>query len=79
MAHIDLDFTGQLFFKYEVTIKTGISKIGTKSFTVYQEVWQEGRLCSKGNSVIVYYDFNSQKTIPIPDDKRIILEAHLIE
>ena len=79
MAHIDFDFLDQLFFRYEVTIKTGISKIGTKSFTVYQEAWQDGRLCVKGNAVIVYFDFINQKTIPIPDDKRKFLEEHLIE
>jgi len=79
MAHIDLDFLSQLYFKYEVTIKTGYSRIGTKSFTVYQEAWQEDRLCAKGNAVIVYYDFMNQKTIPIPDDKRKLLEEHLVE
>jgi len=79
MAHMDFDFLSQLYFRYEVTIKTGISKIGTKSFTVYQEAWQEGRLCSKGSAVIVYYDFINQKTIPIPDDKRGILENHMFE
>lgn len=78
MAHLDFDFLHQLYFKYEVTIKTGISKIGTKSFTVYQEAWQDGHLCAKGNSVIVYFDFITEKTIPVPDDKRKILEAHLV-
>jgi len=78
MAHSEYDFVGQMFFK-DVEIKTWISKIGTKSFTVYHEAWQEGRLCVKGTAVIVHYDFNTEQTTPIPEDKRKLLEQHLKE
>jgi len=76
MAHSEYDFVDQMFLK-ETEIKTWISKIGTKSFTVYHEAWQEGRLCVKGNAVIVHYDFKAKKSTPIPDDKRKLLEQHL--
>jgi len=79
MAHTDYDFVGQMYFRYEITIKSWISRIGTKSFTVHQEAWQEGRLCVKGNAVVVHYDFINEKTTPIPDDKKKLLEEHLIE
>jgi acyl-CoA thioester hydrolase len=78
MAHTEYDYTGQIFFQYEVEIKTWISKIGTKSFTLYQEAWQQGVLCVKGKSVIVHYDFNTEKTTPIPEDKRKLLSEHLL-
>jgi len=78
MAHSEYDFVDQMFLK-ETEIKTWISRIGTKSFTVYHEAWQEGRLCVKGNAVIVYYDFKIKKSTPIPDDKRKLLEHHLKE
>ena len=78
MAHTDYDYVGQIFFRYEVEIKTWISRIGTKSFTIYQEAWQQGRLCVKGNAVIVHYDFNTQQTTPIPEDKKKLLEEHLL-
>ena len=77
MAHTDYDFVGQMFFR-EVTIKTWISRIGTKSFTVYHEAWQDDRLCVKGNAVIVHYDFNIEQSTPIPDDMRKLLEEHLL-
>ena len=79
MAHADYDFVDQMYFRYEVEIKTWISKIGTKSFTIHQEAWQQGRLCVKGNSVIVHYDFNSEKSTPLPEEKRKILCEHLIK
>ncbi|MCL2764923.1 MAG: acyl-CoA thioesterase [Treponema sp.] len=78
VAHIDFDFLSQLYFKHEVEIKTWISKIGTKSFTIHHEAWQEDRLCVSGNAVIVHYDFIAEQTTPIPDDKRILLTEHLI-
>jgi acyl-CoA thioester hydrolase len=78
VAHTDYDFTRQMYFRYDIEIRTWVSRIGTKSFTVHQEAWQEGRLCVKGNAVIVHYNFNIEQTTAIPDDKRKLLEEHYI-
>ena len=78
MAHTDYDFVDQLFFKHDIEIRTWISRLGTKSITVYHEAWQEGRLCSKGSAVIVHYDFNIEKSTPIPEDKKRLLAEHLL-
>jgi acyl-CoA thioester hydrolase len=77
LVHTDFDFTGQLYIQPEIEIKTWISKIGTKSFTISHEAWQKDRLGVKGNAVIVCYDFNSEQSIPIPQDKRKLLKEHL--
>jgi acyl-CoA thioester hydrolase len=76
MAHTDYDYVAQLYFQYNVEIRTWISRIGTKSFTVYHEAWQEGRLCVKGSAVVVHYDFNTETTTPIPEDKKRLLSEH---
>jgi acyl-CoA thioester hydrolase len=73
MAHTDYDFVDQLYFQYEVEIRTGIGRVGTNSFTKHHEAWQEGRLCVKGNAVIVYYDFATRRPTPIPEDKKKLL------
>jgi len=78
MAHTEFDFVDQIYFQYEVEIRTWISRIGGKSFTMYHEAWQEGRLCVKGNAVIVYYDYKTETTTQIPDDKKKLLEEHLL-
>jgi len=77
MAHSEYDFIGQMFFR-EIEVKTWISRIGTKSFTVYHEAWQESRLCVKGSAVVVHYDFSAGQSTPIPDDKRKLLAEHLL-
>jgi acyl-CoA thioester hydrolase len=69
----------QLYFKYEVEIRTWITRIGSKSFTVYHEAWQEGRLCVRGSAVLVHYDFNTEKSTPIPEEKRKQLEGHILK
>ena len=78
MAHTDYYFTDQLYFQYDVEIKTWITRIGTKSFTAYHEAWQQGRLCVKGSAVIVHYDFNTETSTPIPEEKKQLLGEHLL-
>ena len=78
LVHSDYDFVSQMYLKNELEIKTWISKIGTKSFTVYHEAWQEDRLCVKGSAVIVHFDFTAQQSTPLPEDKRKLLEEHLM-
>lgn len=79
MAHTDYDFVKELLFGSDVEIHTYVSRIGTKSFTVYHEAWQKGKLCSKGNAVIVHFDFAKKETTPIPEDKKKLLAEHFFQ
>jgi acyl-CoA thioester hydrolase len=79
LVHADYDYVGQLYFQYEVEIRSWISRIGTKSFTVYHEAWQQGRLCVKGSAVIVHYDFTTETSTPLPEDRKKVLAEHLLQ
>ena len=78
MAHTDYDFDDELFFQYPVEIRSWVSRIGTKSFTVYHEARQEGRLCVKGSAVLVHYDFVKKQSTPLPEAKKKMLAEHLL-
>lgn len=78
IARIEVDFVRQLFVDGEVEIRTAISAIGNKSFTVYQEAWQSGQLGAKGQTVMAHFDFRTQSTSPITDDIRANLNKHLL-
>jgi acyl-CoA thioester hydrolase len=78
MVRKEADFVGQLRFGEDVEIRTYLLKIGNSSFTVGNEVWQSNELKAKGKTVIVHFDYVSQKSVPIPDDVRKKLEEHLI-
>jgi len=79
MAHSEYDYVSQLHFRCDVEIRTWITRIGTKSFTVYHEAWQEGRLCVKGSVVVVHYDFSAEQSTPVPEERKKQLAEHLID
>lgn len=78
LASYSVDFLQQLFLG-EVTIKTGLKKIGNSSFVVHQEVWQKDVKCSEGQSTMVHFDYLNNKAVPIPDSIRAELSQHLID
>jgi acyl-CoA thioester hydrolase len=77
MAHTDYDFVAEMNLN-EVEIRTTVSRIGVKSFTVYHEAWQQGRLCVKGHAVVVYFDFKAKKSVPLPEHIKQILAEHFV-
>ncbi|MDR1788578.1 MAG: acyl-CoA thioesterase [Treponema sp.] len=78
MAHTDYDFVSEMLFGHEIEVRSGISRIGTKSFTVYQEAWQRGALRAKGHAIIVHYDFKRRESTPLSGSLREKLSAHLV-
>lgn len=67
VARFEVDFLSQLFLEHDVVIKSGITQIGTSSFEVYQEAHQQNRLCAKGKTTLVHFDFKKQKSVAIPN------------
>lgn len=70
VAHYSIDFRRQIFLGSEVTVKTGVEKLGNSSMTVYQQVWQEQQLAAEGRTIMVYFDYKQHKSIPIPETAR---------
>ncbi|MCD7782166.1 MAG: acyl-CoA thioesterase [Methanosphaera sp.] len=79
MVHTEFNYLDQIYFGYDVEIRTYISKIGNSSLNVYQEVWQNGRLRGNGTSIMVYFDFVRQESKTIPEDIREELGKHLVD
>jgi acyl-CoA thioester hydrolase len=69
LASTKCDFLSQGFFNQILSIKTFVSRIGTKSFQLEHDIYcaQTGEHIASGNAVIVYFDFEKQKSEPIPD------------
>lgn len=77
MVHTEFDYLNQIYYGFEVEIRTYIEIIGNTSFTVYQEAWQKGKLRATGRAVLVDFDFNKQEKVEIPEDIKRELEKHL--
>lgn len=78
LANYKIDFLEQIFFGTQVEVRTYISRIGNSSFEVYQEVWQGNKKCATGTTVMVNFDYQSQKSVKISDPIRAELKQHLL-
>lgn len=63
------DFKNQLFINEKIIINTTVSHIGTSSFKLNHALMNQetGVEIANGESVIVYYDFETQKSLPLPE------------
>lgn len=77
MVHTEYDYLDQIYYGFEVEIRTYIEKIGNTSVTVYQEAWQNEKLRGTGRATLVYFDFNKQEKIIISEDIKKELNKHL--
>lgn len=78
LAHLSVDFTAQIYFDKPVTITTEIEKIGNSSITLRQCAWQSEQCAAASSAVMVYFDYETNSSQPIPDNIRNKLSNHLI-
>ncbi|MBT2679489.1 acyl-CoA thioesterase [Bacillus sp. ISL-35] len=69
LASTKCDFVSQGYFDQLLTVKTYVSRIGSKSFQLEHDIVcsQTNELIAKGNAIIVYYDFKNQKSEVLPE------------
>jgi len=79
LAKISVDFVAQIYFGEDVVIRTGIEKVGNTSVIVKHEAWQRDKLVARGDAVMVYFDYQSNKPTPIPLSVRERLAPIMIE
>ena len=77
IARIEIDFLAQSYWGSEVSIKTYISKLGNSSCPVVHEASQNGKLVAKGLAVMIHFDYQSNKSVAIPNEIREQLAAHV--
>ena len=77
LAHISLDFLQQVRFRDSVYVLTRIAKVGRTSVTLAQEIYGNDELAARSQSVVVMFDYNAQKPVPISDEVRAKLGPYL--
>jgi acyl-CoA thioester hydrolase len=78
IARLEIDLLAQSYWHIPVKIKTGIGKIGNSSFHVVQEAWQGDKQIARGVAVLIHFDYETEKALPIPDGIRAKLSEHLM-
>lgn len=67
IARVEMDFLAQCYYGKKVTINSFIEKIGTSSFTLCHDIIQENTKVARGRSILVHFDYNENKSVPIPE------------
>ncbi len=60
LVNMNVDYEDQIYFHESVEVRTWVDRIGNKSFTVGEELWQGGRRCARGTAVYVNFNFATQ-------------------
>ncbi len=72
LADIHITYREPIYFGQNIKAGVHVTKLGNKSMTWEQNIVDAntGRELSKGEVVVVTYDYAAQKTVPIPQDWR---------
>mgnify|MGYP000199300540 FL=1 len=69
-------YMGQIRLEDRIAVTTCVERIGTKSLTLLQRiVADDGSVRSESRSEMVAFDFEAQRSVPVPDAWREALAA----
>ena len=72
LARLEADYLRQLYHRFgeRLTVSTAVTRIGTTSFTVRQELVQDGQVAIRAVVVMVAFDFGTDTSRPLTDAER---------
>ena len=72
LADVHITYLEPIYFGQNIKVGVHIARLGNKSMTWKQNIVDAdtGREFAKGEVVMVAYDYQAEKTIPIPGDWR---------
>jgi acyl-CoA thioester hydrolase len=80
LARIEIDYKQPIFLNDQIFVYTRCSKIGSKSLELDWQVVREKNgveeIVAKGIAVIVYFDYQHGKTMPVPNRHRELFEKY---
>jgi acyl-CoA thioester hydrolase len=76
LAAINCNFRRQLNFPDHVQIGARVTRLGNSSFTMVHRLYSEAQraVAADGESTIVVFDYQQQRSCPIPDTLRRAIE-----
>ncbi|MGG4266622.1 acyl-CoA thioesterase [Peribacillus simplex] len=80
LASTKCDFIAQGYFNQLLTIRTSLTKVGTKSCEMVHDILcsQTGEVIARGSAVLVCFNFSNQKSEPTPEFIKEKLISHLV-
>jgi acyl-CoA thioester hydrolase len=78
LAHLAIDFRRQVRFGAELRVASWVERVGTTSVTLLQAVLADGEVAADVRSVVVFFDYATQRPEPLPASARSRLERHAV-
>ncbi|MDE6482986.1 MAG: acyl-CoA thioesterase [Rikenellaceae bacterium] len=80
-ARTETDYLAQVFMEENICVRTTVSRLGNKSLTFSQQIYDAdtGQIKAASVAVNVAFDFETQRSVAISDKWRQAIEEHGIE
>jgi acyl-CoA thioester hydrolase len=81
LAEIRMTYRSPAFYGETITVETRVERIGRTSFAMVHRMtapesrYGPARLVAVADSVLVSYDYEQERPIPVPDEWRTAMEA----
>ena len=75
LARVELDYRAPILFGDPIEVLTRIDWIGRSSIAMSHELHAAERLAAQASTVLVTYDYEISKPMPVPDDWRLRFAA----
>ena len=78
LARVELDFRSPIMFGEDVEVETQVDRIGRSSIAMSHRMTADAdrRLVGEAQSVLVTYDYEIARPMPVPDEWRARFAAH---
>jgi acyl-CoA thioester hydrolase len=79
LARLEVDYLRQLYYRIgeRLTVSSWVTRLGTKSFVIRQELVQDGQVAIRTNSVMVTFDFGTDTSRALTEDERAYWTQYL--
>lgn len=77
LASTHCDFLRPLVYPDRIRIEVGVPRLGKSSFVHHYRIYsyQQQTYVARGQSVKVFYDYTTQKSVALPEDLRRAIQA----
>ena len=72
LARLEVDYRRQLYYRVgeQLCVRSWVSRVGTKSFTMRQELLQDGEVAIRLDAVLVLFDIATDSSRALTDEER---------
>ena len=77
-ARLEVDYLHQVLYRVgeSLPVESWITKLGTKSLVMRQELFQDDRVVLRADAICVAFDYDADASRPFDDDERAFWTAY---